>query len=636
MFEWVDKHKRWIQIILLILIVPSFAFLGINYYFQEYGRSGAVAKVAGSKISPHEFEEALREHQEQMRQMAQGKVDQAMLDSNEVRNAVINGLVDKRVLLAHAMHAGVTVTDDQVRQIVTNIAAFKDESTGKFAPERYEQLLRSQGMTPMIFEERVRQDLRMSQVRDSVANSALVPTAVVDRLGRIREQQREVSQWLLTPDQVRARVNITDEDVRQFYDAHKTEFRIPERARVEYLALTLDHITKNIEVTPQEISEWYDKHKSQYETGEERKASHILVAVAKDAKPEAKEAARARAESIAGEARKNPSSFGDLAKKNSQDPGSAASGGDLGFFGRGTMVKPFDDALFGMKVGDIVGPVETQYGFHVIRLDAIKAAETTPLAKVRDDIEQEIKKSKAGKAFADAAESLQNLAYEQSESLKPAADALKLPIQTSDWITRDGGGIPILVKPELLNKIFSEDSIKNNRNTDAVDVGSNTIVAAHVIEHKAADTLPFDEVRSDVRQQLMLERATKLVEEEGRATLERVKAGNDAGVTWSPAVMVSLQKTNGLQPEAAREVFTADPSKLPAYVGMPVSNSRFVIYRINKVIEGPPLGDDQRKALAVQLSQILAQQQFAAYLQTVKAGADVEIDPTKVEKAPTQ
>jgi peptidyl-prolyl cis-trans isomerase D len=292
--------------------------------------------------------------------------------------------------------------------------------------------------------------------------------------------------------------------------------------------------------------------------------------------------------------------------------------------------------LFAMKGGDIEGPVETQYGYHVIQLDAIKPGEKTPLDKVRAEIEQELKKGKAGKAFATAVDTMQNTVYEQFDSLKPAADALKLTIQTSDWITRDGGGNPVLVKPELLTKIFSDDAIKNKRNTAAVEVAPNTFVAARVIEHKAADALPFDTVRKDVEQQLLLERGTKLVEEEGKATLARVKAGDDKGVSWTGPVTVSLQKPSGLAPEAAREVFSADPAKLPAYVGMPVSNGRFVIYRVSKVIEAPPPDAEQRKALARQLSQIAAQQQFDAYMQTVKAGAGVEIDASKVEKKAPQ
>lgn len=633
MFEWVDKHKRWIQIALLILIVPSFAFFGINYYFQEYGSSGAVAKVAGSKISPQEFEQALRKRQEDLRKMMEGKADQAMLDSNDVRNSVINGLVDQRALLAHALHAGITVTDEQVRKIVMGIPEFRDPATGKFSAERYERLLReSDGRTPVMFESEVRRSLSLAQVRDTVTDSALVSTSVVDRLGRIREQQREVSQWLLTPEQVRAKVNVTDDDVKKYYEAHKDEFRIPERVRVEYLMLDLDTVAKGIEIPAREIADWYEKHQDQYGKPEERRASHILVTVAKDAKPEDKEAAREKARKLLEEVRRSPNSFGEVARKNSQDPGSAANGGDLGFFGRGAMVKPFDDALFAMKVGAIEGPVETQYGFHVIRLDAIKPGEKTPLEKVRPEIEQELKKAKAGKVFADAADTLQNIVYEQSDSLKPAAEALKLPIQTSDWITRDGGGLPLLAKPEILSKIFSEDAIKHGRNTTAVEVAPNTIVAARVIEHRAADVLPFDEVRKDVRQQLFVERATKLVEEEGKATLARLKAGDDKAVSWSPTVLVSLQKPSGLQPEAAREVFSADPAALPAYVGMPVSNGRFVIYRVGKVLDPPPLADDQRKALARQMAQIVAQQQFDAYLQTVRAGAGVEIDPTKVER----
>lgn len=637
MFEWVDKHKRWIQIALLILIVPSFAFLGINYYFQESGAGGAVAKVAGSKISAQEFEQALRKRQEDLRKMMEGKVDQAALDSNEVRNSVINSLVDQRALLGHALHAGITVTDDQVRKIVMGIPEFQDKATGKFSAERYERLLReSDGRTPVMFEAEVRRSLSLAQVRDAVADSALVPMTVVDRLGRIREQQREVNQWLLTPEQVRSKVNVTDEDVKAYYESHKSEFRIPERVRVEYVLLNLETVAKGVDIPPQEVAKWYDDHKDQYGKPEERRASHILVTVPKDAKPDVKDAARKKAEALLDEVRRSPKSFAEVARKNSQDPGSAANGGDLGFFARGMMVKPFDDALFAMKVGEVEGPVETQYGYHVIRLEAVKPGEKVPLEKVRAEIELELKKGKAGKAFADAADTLNNVAYEQFDSLKPAADALKLPIQTSDWITRDGGGMPLLVKPELLTKIFSDDAIKNKRNTNAVEVAPNTVVAARVVDHRPADVLPFEEVRKDVQQQLLVERATKLVEEEGKAMLAKLKGGDDKAATWSPPVIVSLQKLNGLAPEAARDVFTADPAALPAYVGTPVSNGRYVIYRVGRVIDAPPPNEEQRKALARQMVQITAQQQFDAYLQTVRAGAGVEIDPTKVERKAQQ
>jgi peptidyl-prolyl cis-trans isomerase D len=633
MFEWVEKHKRWIMIALSILIIPSFAMFGINYYFDDSSGSGAVAKVAGTTISPNEFEQALRERQEQLRQMMKDKADPALLDSNEVRNAVVNSLVERRALLAHALKSGLAVPDDQVRKVITEVPYFRDEATGGFSATKYEDLLRRQGKTPVMFEEGVRQDLRVSQVRDTVSDSVFVSDAVVKRLGKLREQQREVSQWTMTPDQVFARVTVSDEEVRKFYDDRQNEFRIPERVKVEYIVLTPEDAAKGVAIPEAEIKSVYEKNAAQYGKPEERRASHILLTIPKDAKPEVKAETRKRAEQILEKVRKDPRSFGELAKKESQDPGSAANGGDLGFNARGAMVKPFDDAVFALKVGEYAGPVETQYGLHIIRLEAIKPGETVPFEKVRGEIEAELRKAQAGKLFADAAEELQIKVVEQSDSLKPAADALKLPVQTSDWITRNGGGQPpTLVKPAMLAKIFTEDAIKQKRNTDAIEVDANTVISARVVEHREANVLPFDEIKGEVRRQVQIDKALKLAEQEGKATLERVKKGDDKGLVWSTPTLVSLGNPGALQAEAARDVFSADPAKLPLYVGVPGDKGRFVVYRVSKVIEAPEPSAEVRKALAKQIAQLAAQQQFDAYTQTVKASMGVSVDTAKVQK----
>jgi peptidyl-prolyl cis-trans isomerase D len=355
MFDWVEKHKRWIQLVLLVLIVPSFALFGINYYFDEYGDSGEVAKVAGTKITPQEFDNALRERQEQLRQMMKDQVDTAMLDSNEVRIAVVNDLVDRRALLSHALHSGLAVPDAEVQRIIAEIPSFQDPATGKFSMDRYRQVLKSQGMTPVMFEERLRHDLRVTQARDSVTGSVVLADAVVDRLGKIREQRRELSYWVLAPEQLLSRVSVSDEEVKKFYDDNQKDFRIPERVRVAYVTLTPDVAGRSVTVSDEEIADYYAKNEAQYRSPEQRRARHILIAVAKDAAPAAREEARKRAESLAVAARRNPAAFPELARKISEDPGSAANGGDLGLVGRGAMVKPFEDAMFAMKPGEVAG-----------------------------------------------------------------------------------------------------------------------------------------------------------------------------------------------------------------------------------------------------------------------------------------
>lgn len=632
MFDWVDKHKRWIQLGLLILIVPSFAFFGINYYFDQGGDRAAVAKVAGTSISPQEFENALRERQDQLRQMMKDKADPSVLDSNEVRNAVINGLVEKRALLSHALHSGMVVPDPQVQKIIAEIPYFKDDATGKFSAQRYAQVLKSQGMTPVMFEERVRQDLRVSQSRDSVSGSTVVPDAVVARLGRIREQRRELSAFVLSPDQYLSKVSATDEEAKKFYDANQKDFRIPERVRVEYVTLSADTVAKSVVVPNEEIEEFYRKNEAQYRTNEERRASHILIATPKDATAAVKADARNRAEQLLADIRKAPGTFADAAKKNSQDPGSAASGGDLGFFSRGAMAKSFDEAVFAMAVGELRGPIETPYGFHIIRLDEIKAGQVTPLDKVRGDIAAEIRKPRLAKAFSDAAETFSDAVFSQSDSLKPVADSLKLEMKTSDWITRDGGGDPQLTKPELLGKIFSEESIKQKRNTPAVEVAPNTLIAARVVDHRPANVLPFEDVKSDVIQKLQMDKATRVAQDEGKALLEGLRKGQSRELAWGAPFEVSLQAPGQLQVEAARDVFSVPSSSLPAYVGAAIAKGRYVVYRVSRITDAPAMTAAQKEDLRKQLRELAAQQQFDAYLQAVKAMAEVSVDTTKVEK----
>lgn len=632
MFDWVNKHKRWLQLVLLVLIVPPFALFGINYYFQDSGAGAPVAKVAGTRISAQEFEGALRERQDQLRQMMQGKADEAILNGNEVRNGVINSLVERRAMLAHALGQGMTATDAQLAKVITEIPAFQDRATGKFSEQRYQDVLKAQGLTPAAFEDRVRRDLALAQLRDTITRTNVLATSVTERLGRIREQQREVSQWVFAPARYMGGAAPAEAELKKYYEEKRQQFSIPERARVEYVVLSAQALEKDVAVTPEEVKAFYDSHAAQYSKSEERRASHILLTVSKDATAEAKAAVKAKAEALVQEARKAPQRFGELARASSQDPGSAASGGDLGFVARGVMVKPFEDALFALKPGEIAGPVETQYGFHVIRLDAVKPGEVTPLEKVRGEIEQEVRKPKLGKVLAEAVENFQNLVYEQPDSLKPAAEAFKLTIQTSDWITRNGGGNGQLSKPALLGKIFSDDAIKNKRNTEAVDAGDGTFVAARVVEHKAADFLPFEQVKSDIVVVLMGERARKRAEEEGKAALERLRKGEGAGASFEAPQMVSLQAPGTLLAEAARDVFSADAGKLPAYVGTKASDGRYVIYRVSKVVDGKPAGPEEVKALQKQIAQLAAQQQLEAYMAVVKAGAGVEIDASKVER----
>ncbi|MEO8158656.1 MAG: SurA N-terminal domain-containing protein [Betaproteobacteria bacterium] len=632
MYDFVYKHKRWLQIALLVLIVPPFALFGIDFYFRNTDTTGSLAKVGDARISEGEFSQALRQAQDKMREMMRNNPDPSLLNSPQLRESVLNELIERRITLSHAARTGMTISDSELQKMIAAVEAFHDQS-GKFSHERYRQLLQGQGLTPATFENQVRTNIMLEQVRSVYAGSAFVPDSIAERLLKIREQEREVSQVLFSPSDYRKQVRISDAEAEKYYTEHKSEFVMPEQVRVEFVVLSLEAFQRSVAVSDDEIKKFYQENLSRYQTAEERRASHILIPAAASASPEEKAKARAQAEDLLKQVKANPKKFSELAAKFSKDPGSAEKGGDLGFFARGLMVKPFDEAAFAMKVGEIAGPVETQYGFHIIRLDEIKATKTTPLDAIKAQIVEEIRKPKVAKAFAEAAENFNNLVYEQFDSLQPAVVALKLTVQKSDWLSRAGGNPnPLLNNDKLLAALFSDEVLKNKHNTAAIEVQPNMLLAARVIEHKAAAGMPLDQVRKDIVLHLADQAATQMAEKEGRAAFEKLKKGESVALSWSAPQTVTLQKRQGLHPEAAQSVFGAETAKLPSYAGVPVSQGRFVIYRITKVRDVTETSPEQRKALAKQLAQMIGQEQYIAYLANLRERADVTIDRKKLEQ----
>lgn len=635
MFEFVNKNKRWMQAALLVVIVPSFALFGIDAYFNNSGTGGAVAKVGNSSISDVEYTQALRQQQEKMREMMRDNPDPSVLNSPQLKESVLNELVERRVALNHARRSGMSVSAPDLQKIITQFEVFRDES-GRFSMERYRQLLKRQGMSEKAFEEDISNGVMLGQVQNVYASSGFLPDSVVERLLRIREQEREVSQIVFSPADYIRQVKISAADVEKYYADHKSEFQIPERVKIEFVMLSMDAAERSVQLTDEELRKIYEESKeARFATPEERHASHILIAAPATASADDKAKAKALVEDLYKQVKADPAKFGELARKHSQDPGSAEKGGDLGSFGRGLMVKPFDDAVFAMKTGDIKGPIETQYGYHIIRLDGIKGGQVTPFEKVKAQIADEARKAKAGKAYSDAAEKFNDMVYEQFDSLQPAADAFKLTVQKSDWVSRAAGNMnPLLNNEKLLVALFSDEVLKNKHNTSAIEVQPNTLLAARVIEHQPAAPLPIEEVRQDIQRHLEGETAMKQAETGGKAALDGLLKGQEPGskLAWSPPQNVSLQKRQGLHAEGAKAVFGADTAKLPVYLGVPAPEGKFVVYRISKVKDVTQIDPAQKKALAKQLAQMAGQEQYQAYIASLREQANVKIDKKKLDQ----
>lgn len=619
MFDFVHKNKTLIQIVLAVMFLP-FAFFGVDSYFQGSDRGASLGTVNGRPISQAEYAQALQERQAALQRMVGGSVPPSMLDSPEIRSAVVDGIVRQRLLIDRAVAGGIMIPDGQLRQLIGEQAAFQEN--GRFSDTRYTELLRRQNMTPVAFENGLRRDLMVDRVQEAVRASAIVPNSVAERLLRINAQQREVSQYVIEPQQFVAGVKLADDAVKQYYDSHQDEFRIPERARVDFVVLSLDSLAAQADVPAEEVRQHYEQNLKQYARGEERQASHILIAVDAGAAADQKQAARARAEQLLAQVRKNPAAFAELARKNSQDPGSAAKGGDLGFFPRGAMVGPFEDAVFAMKPGQISDVIESQFGYHVIKLAAVKGR---GFEDVRKQVEGDLRRSRANKRFSELAEQFSNLAFEQGDSLKPAADALKLSVQSGGWVNRSGAENKLLNNPKLLQAIFSDDVLKNKRNTEVVDVGNNTLVAARVVEYAPAGTFPLAEVGAAIARQLTLKQASQQAAAKGRELLAQLKAGQPAGAGWGAAKLVSRREAQGYGAQELAEIFKLDAAQLPAYAGVETARGAYLVLRVSKVVEAAEPDPARRKAAADELRQAAGFEDLNAFVGALKAKAEVKL-----------
>ena len=352
----------------------------------------------------------------------------------------------------------------------------------------------------------------------------------------------------------------------------------------------------------------------------------------KSADAAARQKAKAKADEVAAELKKNPNSFAELAKKYSQDPGSAAKGGDLGTFSRGSMVKGFDDAVFSMKVGEISGPVETEYGYHIIRVTTINAGSIKSFDQVRPEIERELKKQHAGRRLAELAEQFNNIVFEQSDTLKPAAELVKQAPQTSGWITRSHADDPRLNHPKLLQALFSEDVLVNKRNTEAIEVAPGTIVAARLADHKPARVQAFEDVKAAIEKKLLQTRASQLAAEDGRKQLDQLREGKAAELKWSTPELVSRADPKGFTEPVLRQVFKADADKLPAYAGVEAPEGGYMLLKVTRLVEPQKIDSAQQKQLSEALAQMVGEEQFTAYLASLKSKAKISLNKDAFEK----
>lgn len=627
MFESIRKHTKIAMLLLFLLIVPSFVLVGIDAsYFS--GSSPAVAHVDGADITQAEWDNAHRMESDR-RRAEQPQLDAKLLDTPEARYATLERMVRDRVLQAASKKMNMLTSDAKLArslQEIPQIAALR-KPDGTLDSEGYRALVAAQGMTPEGFEATMRRDLAVSQVLGGVLGSSFATAAQANAALDPLFQRREIQVAVFKTADFTGKVQPTDEDLQAYYKAHPEQFQQAEQATVEYVVLDIASLRDSIVLNEDDLRTYYKENVDRMAGKEERRASHILITASKDAPAADREKAQARAVELLAQARKSPGSFAELAKKNSQDPGSATQGGDLGFFARGAMVKPFEDAAYALNKGDISEVVESDFGYHIIQLTDIKAPRKPSFEELRASMEADLKQQQAQRKFAEVAETFANTVYEQADSLQPVVDKLKLKIQTAKGVVRTpvAGANGALAHPKFLEALFSSDSLENKRNTEAVEFGTSQMVAGRVAEYTPARTLAYEEVQAQVRQRYVAEKAAELARKEGQAK-RAAWAENAAGATGLSAPMVVARDLPLNQPRAVLDaVLGANTDTLPAWTGVDLGAQGYAVAKVNRVV--PPEAPEPQ--LAQQRQQQYAQwwstAEGLAYYETLKQRFKVQI-----------
>ena len=636
MFDFIRKHTKVTMGLLFLLIVPSFVLLGMNDHSRTSDSSGSVARVDGQNITQAEWDAAHRVEVDQIR-VAMPTIDVKLLDSPEARYATLERMVRDRVLAAAAAKSLLTTSDQRLaRELQGNpqIAALR-KPDGSLDMDRYRQLLSAQGMTPDMFEASVRTDLSTRQVMTGVTATGFSSAGVADSALNAYFEKRELQLARFSPASYAAKLKPTDADLEQYYQANQPLFRAAEQASIEYVLLDAEAVSKTIAVNPQDLKTYYDQNIERLSGAEERRASHILINAPKTAVAAEREAAKAKATELLAQVRKAPATFADTARKNSQDTGSAAQGGDLDFFARGAMVKPFEDAAFSLKKGEISDLVESDFGYHIIRLTDIKSPKQRSFEEMRPSLEVELKKQQVQQKFAESAEVFTNAVYEQPDSLKSVAERLKLDIRSASNLGREPvpNATGPLANPRFLAALFSADALENKRNTEAIEVGPNQLAAGRVVQYTPAQTRPLADVKENVRTRWLAARSAEEARKEGSAKLTDWKA-NAAAATLPESFVISRADAKNLPGPVLDAALRADPAALPAFIGVDLGSQGYAVLKVTGVLPRDPRDATVTQQERAQYAQWWTAAESLAYYKLMQERYKVEIRAPK--PAPSQ
>jgi len=631
MFDTIRQHQRLLMALLVLLIFPAFAFFGISGYDRMFAADDTVAKVGELPISAREFEQARQGQVQRMRQMMGARFDPATFDTPDAREQLLEQLVDQRVLAVEAQEANVVVPDVAVRNAINADPTFFGEDS-KFSIERYKQLLAAQGANELLYENQVRSQLALNTIPTALSGTGIVPRSVSRNMVKLNLQKRKFASRMFKTEDFVSKAEVDTDKARAYYEENPKLFESREAVKIEYLVLSEKTLSENAVVTDDERNEYYKNNSKQYVQNEQRQARHILINVDPDADQATKDAARQKAQTILDKI-KAGADFAETAKKESQDPGTAENGGDLGFFDRETMVKGFADAAFSLEKDAISDVVESEFGMHIIKLTDIKEKAEKPLEEVKDEVDAAIKQQKGRQAFLESAETFTNTAFEQPDSMEPLAEKLQMEMQTIEKFQRFGTpdldpNSP-LNNPKFVRAIFDAEAIEEKTNIEPVETTPNVLVGARVIDHFPVKLQTFEAVEADAISRVRANRAAELAKEAGEAEIKRLLDGGE------PKDLEEAKSVDryggGLLPPASKALFSAAPDKFPGFIGIEMGASGYMVAQLIEIEDATDEAIDKAVAgFGDQASAVSGRESFQSFLDAVKKRTLIERNLSKI------
>lgn len=609
-----DNSQGWIAKTIIGVIVVLMALTGFDAIIQSTSNSRNAASVNGQDITTDSLNSAVEMQRRQLAQQFGKDFDVSLLDDALLRKSALDNLIGRTLLIQGTQEAGMGISDAALDQVILKEPAF--QLNGKFEPARFDQILRQQGMSRMQFRERLREDLMVSQLQATLAGSNFVTEPELQSFVKLDRQTRDFATHIVAADP--KSVEVTDDEVKAYYDEHADQFMSTEKVVVEYLELRKDRFFADAKASDAELQELYQKEIANL--AEQRHAAHILVEVNDQQNDEQ---AKAKLEAAAERIQKGED-FAAVAKEVSQDPGSASNGGDLGFAGPGVYDPEFEKSLYALKKGEVSAPVRSVFGWHLIKLLDVQAPEVPSFASLKDKLERDIKTQQVEQRFVDAAKKLEEASFEASDLSQPGQE-LGLQVQTSGAFGREGGE-GIAANRQVVQAAFSPEVLEEGANSGAIELDPDTTVVLRLKEHKKSALMPLETVSAGIRDNLARKKAGEAAKAQGEAmvaSLDKEEAVKD----WT-VIQAATRNQEGVDPEVLQALFRmpkpGEDGK-PVYSGVSLNNGDYVVVRLDGVGQTKiELSEEEKVSYTRFLASRSGQQDFAAYRQQLQEKADIE------------